>query len=113
MGHAQRVCYIAMSLARCLELPEKDQVAVYYAGLLHDVGVPLVSAELSHLIGINEDALFASSPRKSPEELAAECPPTEIRNVITAFYQHCTRGGEKARSLGLSNRDGRSDRRQP
>ena len=101
IGHAQRVCYIAMSLARCLELPEKDQLAIYYAGLLHDIGVPLISAELSHLIGINEDALFASSPRKSPEELAAECPPTEIRNVITAFYQHCTRGGEKARSFGL------------
>jgi HD-GYP domain-containing protein (c-di-GMP phosphodiesterase class II) len=102
MGHAQRVCYLTTNLARCLELTEKEQVAAYYAGLLHDLGVARASAELSQLIGINEDSLFAASPRKSPEELAAECPPTEIETVIAAFHHHCVRGGEEARSLGLS-----------
>jgi HD-GYP domain-containing protein (c-di-GMP phosphodiesterase class II) len=101
MGHAQRLCHIAMSLARSLGLSAKEQVATYYAGLLHDIGVPLVSPELSHLIGINEDTLFAASPRKSPEELAAECPLSEIETVIRAFHRHCPLGGEQARSLGL------------
>jgi HD-GYP domain-containing protein (c-di-GMP phosphodiesterase class II) len=101
MGHAQRVCYIAMSLARSLELTERKQEAAYYAALLHDLGVPRASADLSQLIGINEDSLFAASPRKSPEELAAECPSTEIETVIAAFHHHCLWGGEEARRLGL------------
>jgi HD-GYP domain-containing protein (c-di-GMP phosphodiesterase class II) len=101
MGHAKRMCYIAMSLARALGLPEKGQLHLYYAALLHDVGVPAASADLSQLIGLNEDSLFAGSPRKLPEELAAECPSIELESIVAAFHRHCVLGGESALSLGF------------
>jgi putative nucleotidyltransferase with HDIG domain len=101
MGHAKRICYIAMSVARALGLQEKEQLHLYYAALLHDVGVPAASADLSRLIGLNEDALFAASPRRPPEELAAECPSIEMETIVGAFHRHCTLGAESALSLGF------------
>lgn len=101
MGHAMRVCYIATSLARSLGLPEEQQTAIYYASMLHDLGVPLVSAELSELVGVNENALFAASPRKSPEELAADCHASVPDTIISAFRSHASQGGAKAIALGL------------
>lgn len=101
-GHAKRVCYVAMSVARALGLREKEQLHLYYAALLHDVGVPAASAGLSQLIGLNEDALFSASPRKSPEELAAECPSVGLETIVGAFHRHCLLGGEAALSLGFA-----------
>jgi HD-GYP domain-containing protein (c-di-GMP phosphodiesterase class II) len=100
MGHAKRVCYIAMSLTRSLALAEEPQTLAYYASLLHDLGAPLVSAELSGLIGVNENSLFASAPWKSPEELAGECPVSDIETVANAFRRHCVLGGQKSVSMG-------------
>jgi len=102
LGHAKRVCYIAMSLARSLGLTEDEQAVIYYAGLLHDIGVPLVSPELSDIVGVNETTLFAASPRKLPEELATECCLNHINEVVNAFHQHCRLGGEQAIELRLS-----------
>ncbi|MGA2286026.1 MAG: HD domain-containing phosphohydrolase [Dehalococcoidia bacterium] len=102
IGHASRVCYIAGRLAQSLELPEADQAALHYASLLHDLGVPLVSPELSDIIGVNENALFAASPRKSPEELAADCRAPVPDAIIGAFHRHASLGGAKAIALGLS-----------
>lgn len=102
MGHAERVCYIATSLARSLDLSAQEQIDVYYASLLHDVGIPIASARLSHLTGINEDTLFAASPRKAPEELAAECCSTELPAVMMAFHQHTAAGRDTVEALGFS-----------
>ncbi len=37
-GHSLRVAYYSSSIARALELPEKQQKKIYIAGLLHDIG---------------------------------------------------------------------------
>ncbi len=101
MGHAMRVCYIAMSLSRSLGLPDSQLTVLYHASLLHDLGVPLVSSELTELIGVNENALFAASPRKAPEELVADCRAPVPETIIGAFHRHASLGGAKAIALGL------------
>jgi HD-GYP domain-containing protein (c-di-GMP phosphodiesterase class II) len=101
MGHAMRVCYIATSLGRSLGLGDSEHSTLFYASLLHDLGVPLVSAELVELIGVNENALFAASPRKSPEEMAADCHAPDPDTIIGAFHRHASLGGAKAMALGL------------
>jgi HD-GYP domain-containing protein (c-di-GMP phosphodiesterase class II) len=101
MGHAMRVCYIAVGLARSLSLPESDLTVLYHASLLHDLGVPLVSSELTDLIGVSETALFAASPRKPPEELVADCRAPVPETIIGAFHHHASLGGAQAVDLGL------------
>jgi HD-GYP domain-containing protein (c-di-GMP phosphodiesterase class II) len=101
MGHAMRVCYAATSLARSLGLPDSQLTVLYHASLLHDLGVPLVSSELTELIGVNENALFAASPRKAPEELVADCRAPVPETIIGAFHRHASLGGAKAIALGL------------
>jgi len=101
MGHAMRVCYVAMNLARSLGLPDSQLTILYHASLLHDLGVPLVSAELVELVGVNENALFAASPRKAPEETAADCHAPDDETIIGAFRRHASLGGAKAIALGL------------
>jgi putative two-component system response regulator len=101
MGHAMRVCYIATSVARSLGLADSQLTVLYHASLLHDLGVPLVSAELTELVGVNENALFAASPRKTPEELAADCQAGVPDTIIGAFHRHASLGGAKAIALGL------------
>jgi HD-GYP domain-containing protein (c-di-GMP phosphodiesterase class II) len=101
MGHAMRVCYIATSLARSLSLSDSQLTTLYHASLLHDLGVPLVSSDLVELIGVNENALFAASPRKAPEELAADCRAPVPDIIIGAFRRHTSSGGAQAIALGL------------
>jgi len=38
-GHAVRTCYIAMRLAEALGIGDRDRLGLFYAALLHDVGV--------------------------------------------------------------------------
>jgi putative nucleotidyltransferase with HDIG domain len=101
MGHAMRVCYIAMGLAQSLGLADSELATLYYASLLHDLGVPLVSSDLTEIIGVNENALFASSPRKSPEEVVADCRAPVPETIIGALHRHASLGGQKATELGL------------
>jgi HD-GYP domain-containing protein (c-di-GMP phosphodiesterase class II) len=55
---------------------------------------------------VNENALFAASPRKSPEELAADCRAPVPDTIISAFRRHASLGGAKAIALGLSTQIG-------
>jgi HD-GYP domain-containing protein (c-di-GMP phosphodiesterase class II) len=101
LGHAQRVCHIALALADSLALPSETRLAVYYGALLHEAGVAPASAELCRRTGINEDALFGLSPLRSPEEVAAELPLTDISAVIEVVHRHCEEGAGVATRLGL------------
>jgi HD-GYP domain-containing protein (c-di-GMP phosphodiesterase class II) len=38
-GHAVRTCYIAMRVAEALGIGDRDRLGLFYAALLHDVGV--------------------------------------------------------------------------
>lgn len=102
IGHAQRVCYIALALADCLDLSRETRLAVYYASLLHDAGVVPASAELCRLAGIDEQSLFAQSPLRSPDEQAAELPRVDISAVLEVTRRHCEEGAKVAKSLDLS-----------
>ena len=51
MGHAQRVCYIVSVLGLEAGLGGEARLALFYAALFHDIGVPMASAALSTLPG--------------------------------------------------------------
>ena len=101
MGHAQRVCYIAASVADEVGLSSQLRVALYYASLVHDIGVPLASAGLSTIAGVSEDALFAASPLRPPEQLAVESTPAAYQAIVQAFHHHCALGAKAVSGLGL------------
>ena len=54
-GHAARVALLATLLA----LDDQQQRAAFHAGHLHDVGIPLVAAQLASVPGLDEETLFA------------------------------------------------------
>jgi HD-GYP domain-containing protein (c-di-GMP phosphodiesterase class II) len=67
-GHAQRVCYIATTLADALALSPAERAGVFFGALLHDTGVTGAAADLCRVAGVDEEAIFGPSPRRSPEE---------------------------------------------
>ena len=101
MGHAQRVCYVAASVADEVGLSSQLRVALYYASLFHDIGVPLASAGLSTIAGVSEDALFAASLLRPPEQLAVESTPAAYQAIVQAFHHHCALGAKAISDLGL------------
>ena len=101
MGHAQRVCYIASTLALEVGLSSEERLALFYAALFHDIGVPMASPILSSLPGVAEDDLFSASPLQSPEQLAVEGNPGAFQAVIQAFHQHSLLGARAAGGLDL------------
>lgn len=38
-GHSRRTAYIAFTIARNMDLPEEDIIDIYYASLIHDIGM--------------------------------------------------------------------------
>ena len=109
MGHAHRVCYIALALGGSLELSDPALLALFYASLFHDLGVPLASVSLTGLTG-GDDALFARAPLGSPESLAGERPPLAFQAIVEAFHQHCHLGAEAAPPFGLTDDAGEAVR---
>jgi HD-GYP domain-containing protein (c-di-GMP phosphodiesterase class II) len=102
IGHARRVCYIALALADSFALPRDTGLAVYYASVLHDAGVAAASAELCRLSGIDEESLFGQAPLRSAEEQAGEISGVDISAVLEVMRRHCEEGAEVAKRLGLS-----------
>lgn len=101
LGHATRVCYIALQLAQALDLPEAQQRAAFYAALLHDAGAAPASAELCRLLGIGEEALFRSGPEKPAHQLALEISPADAPAIVEALRSHPAHGARVARDLGF------------
>lgn len=101
MGHAQRVCYIASTLALEVGLSSEERLALFYAALFHDIGVPIASPVLSGLPGVAEDDLFAASPLRSPEQLAGEAAPGAFQALIQVFHQHSLLGARAVGGLDL------------
>jgi HD-GYP domain-containing protein (c-di-GMP phosphodiesterase class II) len=106
MGHAQRVCYIASVLALEAGLSSEERLALFYAALFHDIGVPMASSALSSLPGVAEDHIFAASPLRSPEQLAGEGSPGVFQAVVQVFHQHSLLGARAVGGLDLPDRVG-------
>ena len=85
-GQAARVTYIAGLLAEQLELDEDESRAIFYAALLHDVGVPTAAASLSSVHSLDEELVFGFAP--SGDLAAAEVPPAFREQAEEALREH-------------------------
>jgi HD-GYP domain-containing protein (c-di-GMP phosphodiesterase class II) len=101
-GHAARICYIAISLAKSLDLRPEEQRSVFYAALLHDAGASPATAELCRLTNLSEEAIFRTAAEKSPQQLGMEIAPANATAIVEALRAHPQRGAEVARSLGFN-----------
>jgi len=84
VGHAQRVCYIAIVLAEALELEGASRSGVYFGALLHDAGVTAAAAELCRDAGVDESAIFGPSPAAPAFSIACEGGKISVRRVDAA-----------------------------
>jgi HD-GYP domain-containing protein (c-di-GMP phosphodiesterase class II) len=100
-GHAQRVCYIATMLADALGLEPAARAGVFFGALLHDAGVTSAAADLCRVAGVDEEAIFGPSPRRSPEELKGTLPFADLNAINAAVQEHPHFGAQIAAALEL------------
>jgi HD-GYP domain-containing protein (c-di-GMP phosphodiesterase class II) len=100
-GHAQRVCYIAATLADALELAPNERAAVFFGGLLHDAGVTNAAADLCRVAGVDEEMIFGQSPRRAPEEIKSSLPFADLNAINAAVHRHPELGARIASALEL------------
>ncbi len=99
-GHAQRVAYIAGSIAEELKVDGGDRLASCYAGLTHDIGAIVIGASLAQVTRGDERLLLASSPLMTPEEVAVGASDTpEV--VVERIVDHTIHGVRAAQELAL------------
>lgn len=98
-GHAARVCYIALNLARALDLPVEEQRVAFYASLLHDAGAAPASAETCRLLSLSEQTVFGGRPGQSPQQFALEIAPANAAALVNVLRAHLKLGAEVARNL--------------
>ena len=89
-GHAVKVAYIASLIARELDLNEDAPRAAFYAGLLHDIGVPNATAALTSAVGVDEELLFGFAPLHSAD--AVNVPAAQRAQAQDALRMHVTAG---------------------
>lgn len=101
IGHAQRVCYIATAVADAMEIDPAQRSAVFFAGLLHDVGVTPASAELCRIAGVDESSIFGPSPLRAREVDRTDLVFADRAAVQEAIERHTMLGADAVRSLEL------------
>ena len=69
-GHAARVAYVATRLAEHIGAGEEVRRAAFYAGMLHDVGVPLAASRAELQPVVDEDLVFGPESDQ-PQRLTA------------------------------------------
>jgi HD-GYP domain-containing protein (c-di-GMP phosphodiesterase class II) len=99
-GHAQRVAFIATSLAGALGLDSGLRLASCYAGLMHDIGVIASGSRLGAYVRGDERLVYASLPLLSPEEVAVTAS-DEPDIVIERLVEHTIHGSLFAQELDL------------
>lgn len=85
-GHAVRVAYLATRLAEHMGYNEDETRAAFYAGLLHDVGVPKAVIGLKGVTSVDEELLFGFSP--FDDFKAAEIPTAERELARRVLSDH-------------------------
>ncbi len=109
VGHAQRVCYIATQIADKLELAEPSRSGVYFAALLHDIGVTPASADLFRAAGVDEMAVFGPAPLSVREDSHRGVSVFADREAIDdAIESHGPLGADIARKLDLGEEAARA-----
>lgn len=100
-GHAQRVCYIATTLADALGATPPERAGAFFGALLHDAGVTTAASEICRDAGIDEEAIFGPSPRRSPEELRGTLPFADLNAINEVVHRHPEMGAGIADALEL------------
>jgi len=100
VGHAQRVCYIATSLADRMDVDAGERAGAYFGALLHDVGVTLAASDICRVAGVDEETIFGPMPLRA-QEARGPFAFADQHDVADAVHQHCILGAETVRALDL------------
>jgi HD-GYP domain-containing protein (c-di-GMP phosphodiesterase class II) len=100
IGHAQRVCYIATSIADRMEVEAGERAGAYFGALLHDIGVTLAASDICRVAGVDEETIFGPMPLRAAEARGAFAF-ADQHDVADAVHQHCILGAEAVRTLEL------------
>ncbi|MFN0096680.1 MAG: HD-GYP domain-containing protein [Dehalococcoidia bacterium] len=98
-GHAQRVAYIALAVAQSLKLRDAQVEEVYFAALLHDIGMASMPAAPTPAPGLSANFL-AGGP--SSRTIRTARPSGGWGQLLAALNVHCENGATIARRLSLS-----------
>lgn len=97
-GHAQRVAFIGVYLANELGLDAKRIEEVFFACLLHDVGMATIPGAPRIESGRGSRLIAGTA---SAREVLASVPAGGWADMLEALKRHCEQGARIARRLGL------------
>lgn len=97
-GHAQRVAYIGLYLANELRLDPPKIEEVFFACLLHDIGMAALPTAPRHDAARGTRLIAGNG---SAREVLASPPPGGWASLLDALAQHCAHGAQIVRRLGL------------
>ena len=98
-GHAQRVAYIGITLASELNLAPSEVEDVFFACLLHDIGMSGVGAGLRVE---NGHGIRMISGTSLADDVLSSVVPGRWPDVVQAIARHCELGTLVSRKMGLS-----------
>ena len=104
-GHQQRVADIARSIARRMKIPPQSTEAVYYAGLIHDLGKLTIPSEIltyPRKLTDAEYAIVKQHPQTAYDILKSVEFPWSLADII---LQHHERIDGSGYPRGLTGRD--------
>jgi len=99
-GHAQRVAYIGVSLAKEFALPASQVEEIFFACLLHDVG--MVSSNPGPRVETGRGSRIVSGEACAADILAS-MPTGGWAEVIEALTKHCEMGAQVAHKLHMTD----------
>jgi putative nucleotidyltransferase with HDIG domain len=102
LGHARRVCLLALRLAQRLRLPAAELSDVAFGALLHDAGVTTISHTLSRLATAGETEVLAVHASADAEIFARMIEAGAVERLYDQMGSHAAVGAEIAHSLRLS-----------
>lgn len=100
-GHAQRVCFIATAIAARAGLSTEQSAGVFFGSLMHDLGIPFISRDLTQRVGLDEDKIFGQHPPLMLDRLLSMLPEGEATGVLRLIASHADLGADCAEDLKL------------
>ncbi len=97
-GHAQRVAYVGISLASELKMSPEEVEDVFFACLLHDIGMASIGSGLRIDVNRTSRALNSAS---SAADVLGTVQSGRWPELLKAISQHCDIGSRVARKMGF------------
>jgi len=95
-GHQKKVCQLACTIAREMNLDEKVQSGIYIASILHDIGKISIPAEYLSKPGYldpNEFTIIKSHPQVAYEMLKSIDFDTPVMDIVRQHHEKCNGSG--------------------